>query len=77
MQSGTPFWSLSSTAVAPRRIRSLSILSVTSSINISRSALTEFLASLNSLLKTLYSSSLSSRYASINVLRPASAYSFT
>ena len=71
----TPFWSLSSTAVAPRRIKSFSIFSATSSIISSRSALTEFLASVNSSLNLLYSSSSSSRYANSKVLKPALAYS--
>ncbi|KAF8053343.1 hypothetical protein N665_1427s0007 [Sinapis alba] len=48
----TPFWSLSSTAVAPRRIKSFSTFSVTSSINDSLSALTELLASLILSLKS-------------------------
>ena len=70
----TPLWSLSSTTVALRRIKSLSIFSSTSSIVSSQSALTEFLAFVNSLLNSLYSSLSSPHYASTKVLKPALAY---
>uniref|UniRef100_A0A0A8YT25 Haloacid dehalogenase-like hydrolase family protein n=1 Tax=Arundo donax TaxID=35708 RepID=A0A0A8YT25_ARUDO len=76
MHSGTPFWSLSSTAVAPRRSKSLSVLSAAASIFSSRSALTVVLAELNFSLNSLYSFSSKIRYAKTKVLRPESAYSF-
>uniref|UniRef100_A0A8R7RAJ2 Uncharacterized protein n=1 Tax=Triticum urartu TaxID=4572 RepID=A0A8R7RAJ2_TRIUA len=59
MQLVTPFCSLSSTAAAPNRIKSLSIKSVASSISSSRSALTEFLAAVKFLSNLVYSISSS------------------
>uniref|UniRef100_A0A2P2MIH6 Phospholipid-transporting ATPase n=2 Tax=Rhizophora mucronata TaxID=61149 RepID=A0A2P2MIH6_RHIMU len=74
MHSGTPFCSLSSTAVAPRRTSSLSILSAIRSTNTSLSAVTVVLAFINSVCQVLYSSSPSSRNATTKVRKPASAY---